>query len=203
MASAYVRRAGRAGLLDGSLLLWSIAEGGRGARWRASTRRGDVLLSDLLLEVGLDGRPGRLEITTAAGQLTLHPSPDGLAAHGNVVTPDGVRPLTYEWSPGHWFESRQGPAVAAAMCRAFRAEIGVGEFRLVPGLHVDDALRVWRGQRGVQRLTESRWLIEEADGFGWKLSLDDEGLPIFEAGEVRDPTSDLAPVWPLEVIQTA
>ena len=199
MTGRYVRRAGRAGLQDGSVLLWSMAEGARGARWRASTRRGDALLSDLLLEVGTNGRPGRLEITTPAGQLTLHPEGDGLTAQGNVVTPDGVRPLAYEWSPRHWFESRQGPVVAAAMCRALAREIGVGEFRLVPGLHVDDALRVWRGERGLQRLTATRWLIEEADQSGWELSLDDEGLPIFEAGERRDTTSEAAPVWPLEV----
>ena len=199
MPAPYVRRAGRAALMDGSTLLWSIAEGSRGERWRGSTRRGEDLVSDLLLEVGLDGRPGRLEITTTAGQLTLHPEPDQASAHGNVVSADGVRPLAYEWSARHWFEARQGPLVAAAMCRALAANVAVGEFRLVPGLHVDAALRVWRGERGVQRLTESRWLIEEADGFGWELSLDDEGLPIFEAGERRDPASAVAPVWPLEV----
>ena len=199
MPGRYVRRAGRAALVDGSTLLWSIAEGGRGARWRGSTRRDGALLSDLLLEVGVDGHPGRLEITTTAGQLTLHPEPDQASAHGNVVSAEGVRPLAYEWSPHHWFESRQSPLVAAAMCRALRAAVGVGEFRLVPGLHVDDALRVWRGERGVRRLTDSRWLIEEADGFGWELSLDAEGLPIFEAGERRDPASTVAPVWPLEV----
>jgi hypothetical protein len=85
------------------------------------------------------------------------------------------------------------------MCRALRAEVAIGAFRLVPGLHVDDALRVWRGQRGVTRLTETRWLIEEADESGWELSLDDEGMPIFEAGERRASGSVAAPVWPLEV----
>jgi hypothetical protein len=158
-----------------------------------------ALRSDLLLEVGVDGRPGRLEIATPAGLLTLHPEPDGQSAHGNVVGVDGVRPLAFAWSPRHWFEARQGPLVAAAMCRSLRAELGVGEVRLVPGLHVDDELRVWRGERGVQRLTETRFLIEEANGFGWELSLDDEGLPIFEAGEARTPGSAAAPIWPLEV----
>jgi len=198
VATEYVRRAGRASLHDGSVLLWSIAEGARGARWRASTRRDDALRSDLLLEVGVNGRPGRLEITTLAGQLTLHPDATGTAALGNVVSADGVRPLVHDWTGRHWFESRQSPIVAAAMCRALRPEIGVGEFRLIPGLHVDGALRVSYGERGLQRLTESRWLIEEANGFGWELSVDDEHLPIFAAGEQRDPDSDAAPVWPLE-----
>jgi hypothetical protein len=197
--TAHVRRAGRAGLVDGSVLLWSIAEGARGARWRASARLGPAVSWDLLLEVGLDGRPGRLEITAPAGQLTLHPSHDGTEAHGNVVTPGGVRHLAHPWSPAHWFESRQGPVASAAMCRSLRREMAVGQHRLVPGLHVDDQLGVWRGVRGVSRLTGTRWLIEEADQSGWELSLDEEGLPIFESGNRRDPASEAAPVWPLEV----
>ena len=185
--------------MDGSLLLWSIAEGGRGARWRASTRRDEALLSDILLEVGHDGRPKRLEIATTAGQLTLHPEADETSAHGNVVTPAGVRHLAFPWSPGHWFESRQGPIVAAAMCRALAAEVAVAGTRLVPGLHVDDQLRVWQGQRLVRRLTATRWLIEEADRSGWELSLDSDGLPILQAGDARDRLSTAAPTWPLEL----
>jgi len=149
--------------------------------------------------VGRNGRPGRLEITTAAGQLTLHPDLDETSAHGNVVTTDGVRHLALEWSESHWFEGRQDPVTAAAMVRALRGQLSVGEFRLVPGLHVDDALRVWRGERGVERLTETRWSIEEADGFRWQLSLDADGLPIFESGAERRPGWEPAPVWPLEV----
>jgi hypothetical protein len=181
------------------VLLWSIAEGRRGARWRGSTALDGTLRSDLLLEVDVDGRPTRLEIATPAGLLTLHPEPDGQSAHGNVVGRDGVRPLAFEWSARHWFESRQGPLVAAAMCRALRGELAVGELRVLPGLHVDDELRVWRAERGVQRLTPTRFLIEEATGFGWELSLDEEGLPIFEAGDRRSPGSTAAPIWPLEV----
>jgi hypothetical protein len=201
MADGYVRRAGRATLQDGSVLLWSIAEGRRGARWRASTRGPSGLLSDLMLEVNGGGRPTRLEIATPAGLLTLHPEPDGRSAHGNVVTPDGVVPLSFDWSERHWFESRQGPVVSAAMVRALRDDLGVGQTRVVPGLHVDDDLRVWRGVRGLERMSPTRWSIEEATGFRWELSLDDAGLPIFEAGEDRTPDSVAAPVWPLEVAE--
>jgi hypothetical protein len=199
VAESFVRRAGRAALVDGSVLLWSIAEGRRGARWRALTTRDGALTADLLLEVGVDGRPARLEIAASDGLLTLHPEPDGVTAHGNVVGVAGVRPLAFDWSPGHWFEARLNPVVSAAMCRALRADLGVGEFRVVPGLHVDDRLQVWRGVRGVTRLTETRFLIEEADESGWELSLDNDGLPIFEAGDRRRPDSAAAPVWPLEV----
>jgi hypothetical protein len=198
-STRFIRRAGRAGLLGGSILLWSAAEGSRGIRWRASISVGDRLTSDLLLEVGLDGRPGRLEITSAAGQLTIHPEPDQRSAHGNLVTTDGVRPLSFEWSPGDWFESRENPIPAAAMIRALRAEVGVGESRPVRGLQVDSDLQVRRGERRVARLDADRWSIEGADGFRCQLALDDEGLPIFEPGTPRDPGSAAAQVWPQEV----
>ncbi len=194
----WIRRAGRATLVDGSTLLWSMAEGARGCRWRASTRIGDAVGSDLLLEVGRDGRPGRLEITTAAGQLTLHPERDERTAQGNVVGPDGVRPLQLPWSAAHWFEVRLGPVVSAAMVRALRSEIGVGERRLVPGLHVDPQLRVWSGIRSVERRSETGWTIEEADESSWELELDSDGVPRFEAGRGDEPRTLAAPVWPLE-----
>jgi hypothetical protein len=185
----YVRRAGRADLAGGALLLWSVAEGRRGARWRASGRRAGRLLWDLLLEVGVDGRPGRLEIATAAGQLTLHPEPDGTSAHGNVVSAAGVRPLVHPWTDRHWFEFGSSPIPTAALCRALRPVIPPGEARPVPGLHVDDALVARPGVRTVHRLTDATWRIEDADGSTRVLSLDAEGLPVFEA----------ASGWPLEV----
>jgi hypothetical protein len=193
-----VRRAGRAGLRDGSILLWSVAEGAWGCRWRASTRLGGALDSDLLLEVGRDGRPGRLEVTTAAGQLTLHPERDQQSAQGNVVGPDGVRPINLPWSPAHWFEVRLGPVTSAAMVRALRSEFAVGDRRQVPGLHVDSQLRVWAGIRSVERTSETGWTIEEADQSSWELEVDADGSPRFEAGRADEPRTGQAPVWPLE-----
>jgi hypothetical protein len=75
----------------------------------------------------------------------------------------------------------------------------VGESRLVAGLQVDFDLQVRRGQRRVVRLDADRWSIEGADGVRCELSLDDEGMPIFEPGMPRDPGSAAAQVWPLEV----
>lgn len=199
MAQIYLRRAGRNGRGDGSVLLWSIAEGGRGARWRASTRLGDALLWDLLLETGVDGRPGRLEITAPAGQLTLHPEADGRSAHGNVVTTGGVLPLARDWTGHHWFASRPDPILAAAMCRALRVELRVGESRRLPVLHVDATLTVRAGHRAVTRLAEARWVVEEADGPAWELSLDDDGLPVFPAGGQGNAALAGAITWPLEV----
>ena len=47
------------------------------------------------LEVAPNGRVTRLELTTGAGLLTLHPEPDESALHGNVVTPTGIRHLAF------------------------------------------------------------------------------------------------------------
>jgi hypothetical protein len=185
-------------LLDGSLLLWSMAEGLRGCRWRASSRIGGALAWDLLLEVGRDGRPGRLEVTTPAGQLTLHPERDGQSAQGNVVGPGGVRPINLPWSPDHWFEVRLGPVSSAAMVRSLRSELAVGHRRMVPGLHVDPQLRVWAGIRSVERTSETGWTIEEADESSWELELDVDGVPRFEAGQGDQPRTEAAPVWPLD-----
>src|SRR5207245_3268482 len=81
----FLRQAGRIEQSDGSVLIWSIAEGRRGRRWRGSLLRGVSLIHSLLLEVTLVGRPSRLELATATGILTLHPEPDERSIHGNVV----------------------------------------------------------------------------------------------------------------------
>ena len=116
MTGPPVRRAGRARLPDGRVLLWSVAEGGRGRRWRASTRDAEGrLLDDLLLEVDRGGRIGRLELTTAAGQLTFHADPDEREAHGNVVTPAGMRHVALRWAPGRGVEIPWSPIADAVL----------------------------------------------------------------------------------------
>ena len=50
--SAMVRRAGQAILPDGTEVVWSVADGRRGRRWRATTTRDGALPPSLLLEVG-------------------------------------------------------------------------------------------------------------------------------------------------------
>ena len=98
-----------------------MAEGRRGRRWRSIRRDAsnrlvaDLLVSDLLLEVDADGRWTRLELATHRGILTLHPDADGSAVHGNVVTPDGVVPLTFAWSPQHRLVIAGEPVAEAAL----------------------------------------------------------------------------------------
>ena len=98
--SASLRRAGRGLLPDGRTLVWSVAEGRRGQRWRSSTLspQGHLDLA-LLIEVDTDGRFSRLELTNSKGILTLHPEPDRSQVHGNVVSDRGVTPISMSWGP--------------------------------------------------------------------------------------------------------
>ena len=86
----WLRRAGRGRLGSESVVTWSIAEGRRGRRWREVVVANGAVRSSLLLELDPDGRFSHLELSTAAGLLTLHPEGDG-SLHGNVVTAGGVR----------------------------------------------------------------------------------------------------------------
>ena len=87
--AAWLRRGGRGRAPDGADVTWSVAEGGRGRRWREIVATGAGIRSSLLLELDPDGRFSHLELSTAAGLLTLHPEGDG-TLHGNTVTATGV-----------------------------------------------------------------------------------------------------------------
>jgi hypothetical protein len=68
--------------------------------------------------MGIDpnGRFSHLELSTAAGLLTLHPEGDG-TLHGNAVTADGVRHVIAEpWDP-----DRAIALVGSAVCAAAAA----------------------------------------------------------------------------------
>jgi hypothetical protein len=84
-----VRRAGHAELGDGATVTWTVSEGTKGRRWREVAVRGGAVVHSLLLETFPDGRFAHLELSTAAGLLTLHPEGDG-SLHGNAVSAEGV-----------------------------------------------------------------------------------------------------------------
>jgi hypothetical protein len=88
----WLRHAGHGRAEDGTLVTYTVAEGRRGRRWREVVVSGEArgIRSSLLLELDPDGRFSHLELSTAAGLLTLHPEPDG-SLHGNAVTAAGVR----------------------------------------------------------------------------------------------------------------
>ena len=185
---APVRRGGRGRLPDGAQLTWSLAEGGRGRRWRASRVRDGRLEGTVLLEIDGAGRPARLELGTADGLLTLHPDHDERELHGNVVTPGGVRHLRFDWSPAHELVVDGFPVVLLAAARRLGAIIPAGQKAERPALVVDSSLRCHEVTIRVVRLDERRWRAE-GQGSAVGVAIDADGAP---AG------LDDAEEWPLE-----
>lgn len=176
------------------MIAWSVAEGSRGRRWRAiATRGGSVaesaLLQAVLLEIDPAGRITRLELTTPAGMLTLHPEPDEREIHGNVVAADSsVRPLAFAWSVDHEIEIVGRPIATAIALHRRRELVPVGAHALMPVLSIDGSLGVEVGERQVTRLGLDRWSVSDASGAPvGELVVDARGLP---AAEVTWPLED-------------
>jgi len=185
---APVRRGGRGTLPDGAQLTWSLAEGGRGRRWRASRLRDGRLEGTILLEIDAAGRPARLELGTADGLLTLHPDREKLELHGNVVTPAGIRHLRLDWSPAHELVVDGFPVVLLAAVRRLDAVIPVGQTAERAAVIVDSGLRCHVATIRLSRLDERRWRAE-GEGSAIGVEIDADGAP---AG--LDESAD----WPLE-----
>jgi hypothetical protein len=137
----------------------------------------------VLFEVDRAGRPSRLELTTPAGLLTLHPSADQREIHGNVVsaTGEGVRPLAFPWGPEHELEVVGRPLASAVALHRRRAEVSVGQGGEFDVLSIDRGLQVAAVRRRFERLSEDRWRVGSLE-----LEIDADGLPIG------------GPRWPLE-----
>ena len=187
---APVRRGGHARNPLGDLITWSEAEGERGTRWRESLERDGELIRSLLLEVSTDGRPTRLEMTTRAGLLTLHPEPDQSALHGNVVTAGGIRHLAFPWSPEHELFIPASPASATIGIRRFTRSMVVGAATTVALIYVDDELEPRPARWRVERIGSHGWHLHDIEGSEERrLTVADDGRPIL-LDEVA---------WPLEV----
>jgi hypothetical protein len=148
-----------------------VAEGARGRRWRASTRTAEgTLLDDLLLEVEPGGRIARLELTTAAGQLTFHAEPDEDEAHGNVVTPRGMRHVALRWARGRGVEIASSP-IADAVLAAGRGSGDLVVARIGPDLVPTP------GSVAIEAHLGGRWRVA-----GREVHLDEADVPVFEHG---------------------
>ena len=193
--TAFLRRAGSGILADGSRLVWSVADGRRGRRWRAAASRDGAISHALLLEIDLDGLPGRLELATSAGMLTLHPDDARQSLHGNAVLPDGVRHLRMGWSDEHGLEVEGRPIAMAVTAHRLARTMAVGEGRTIPVVLVSAALEVSETTRRFVRLGKTEWRIEPETGAtgarqATGLSVDGRGIPV-GLDETRE--------WPLEL----
>ena len=183
------RAGGRAVLPTGATVVWSVAEGLRGRRWREAITVDGSLRRALLLEASPAGRATRLELSTAAGLLTLHPDTDSRELHGNVVTPSGIRHVRFDWSPEHELLVADSPASASVALRQFGDMLAIGESRPVAGVWVDDTLEPRPGAWQVTRSGAGEWDLRGDDGSDeGTTSLDENGMPILPG----------ALTWPLE-----
>ena len=157
-------------------MTWSLAEGGRGRRWRASHVRDGRLEGTILLELDAAGRPARLELGTSDGLLTLHPDRGERELHGNVVTPVGIRHLRFDWSPAHELVVDGFPVVLLAAAHRLAGPIPVGETAERPALIVDRGLRCHVAAIRLVRLDERRWRTE-GEGSAVGVAIDEDGAP--------------------------
>lgn len=178
------RRAGRGRLANFGSVIWSVAEGSRGRRWREVRRDGrGVVVGSLLYETHPDGRFAHTELATGRGLLTLHPEPDA-TLHGHVVGDGGIRHIRgLAWPDPSILIVEGSPTSTAAAIGMFRgaaagADIDVTVVRVDPDLELSSAHEI------VHRSPDGGWRI----GTDAPISLDSDGLPRFAGAQS----------WPLE-----
>jgi hypothetical protein len=170
---SYVRRAGAGRFADGSTVVWSVAEGSKGRRWREVRSRDGAVVSSLLFETFPDRGFAHMELSTAAGLLTLHPETDA-TLHGNAVTAAGVEHVVgLPWPEGSLLIVHGSPiALAAAAWSLQGGGAATGDQNVAM---VDSSLRVRTTTVPVAGLARH--------------PIDEDGLPILDGGQS----------WPLEL----
>lgn len=196
MAARPVRAAGRARDASGRLVLWSVAEGARGRRWREATLDGvaPALARSLTIETGPDRLPSRLEAATGLGLLTLHPEPHGV--YGNAVGRRGVRPIAIERAmPGTRLLVDGSGLSAAALAWSMEPVVPVGDRVSVDVIRVelpepggDGDILVGLETVSAQRIDAGVWRLIRAGREPMEVHVDPDGLPM--AGPGRR--------WPLD-----
>ena len=171
--TAWLRRAGRGELPDRSVVVWSVAEGRRGRRWREVRSRGASVVSSLLLETDPGGRFAHLEASTASGLITLHPEPDA-TLHGNVVTDRGVEPVeAWPWPDGSIVLLDGSPLCLAAAVLRLRESVVAAATASVPGVLIALSLDLNPEAIQVHRVGDGDWSFRD----GLPMRFDDDGLP--------------------------
>ena len=179
-----LRVGGRGTTPSGGSVVWSVAEGSRGRRWREVVRAGEGIGHSLLLETDPGHRFRHLELGTPAGLLTLHPEPDG-TLHGHAVVSEGVRAV--EGLPGdeEGIVALDGSVVCVLAAAALlRGSVAADASRAQQAVQIPPSLRVAVGLIQVSREAGGAWQV----GAGPALGIDHFGLP-----ELTDGAS-----WELE-----
>ena len=166
-ASRPLRRAGRGTDVAGLTVTWSMSEGRRGSRWREVRVADGAVVSSLLLEFDPDERFAHLELSTAAGLLTLHPEGDG-TLHGNAIVASGVQHIVaVAWEPADALEVEGSTIARTAAARGPAAAAEV-----VVGLDLSIARRTLEAP-AQPTVLDADGLPVLVDGETWPLELDD------------------------------
>ncbi len=186
-----VRAAGRTRDSAGRLVLWSVAEGARGRRWREVALDGAAraVARSVTFETGLDRRPTRFETSTPVGLLSLHHEADG-HVHGNLVRANGVHAIDVAGGLLPLFDLPESPLLGAALCWALELELAVGQERdlIVCRLEVgDESPRAGVGVASqdlrAARVGAGEWQLEGSGLEPRHLFVDADGLPLPEPAE--------------------
>ncbi len=183
------RLGGRTNLPSGDVVVWSVADGRRGRRLRESTSRHGVVVRTVLVETDPGGALRRLEMSTAAGLLTVHPDDSGTTLHGNVVTPDGIRHLSFAWGSDRLVLVDGSPAITAIAVAWLGRSLEHGRSAEVSVLRIDDRLGPEAGSMRIERLGPRAWRLSSGAG------PDGEVVVTLDADDLLTTART---VWPLE-----
>lgn len=178
-----LRRAGRGTDASEAEIVWTVSEGRRGRRWREVRSGPHGVITSLLLETDATGRISHVEISTAAGLLTLHPEADG-TLHGNIVGERGIEHVEGLAWRDEAVVLLEGSLIAraAAIRTAAIGSAAIGtagpESTLMPALHVDLHLQTRLHDVRITRDEGGRWLVGDEPA----LRVDPDGLPVLDGG---------------------
>lgn len=188
-----LRKAGTGRLGNGDRVVWTVAEGAQGRRWRWTHTNDVGIVAVGLLELGPDGRPMRLELAGPAGLLTLHPSADARELHGNVASSLGMRHIRIPWSGAHALIVEGEPLVAAAMCHRLSGALGPGGETDIQVVVVEPGYALRDCRSRVTRDSGVRWRMDSSPHPKVRLAIDADGVPVGLQDEAAWPLEDAPP----------
>lgn len=179
-----LRFGGRGQGADGAAVVWSVAEGSRGRRWREVRNAGHAVASSLLLETDPAGQFAHLELSTPSGLLTLHPEGDG-TLHGHAIVSDGIEHV----AGLPWDADGVAMLEGSTVCRAAAIAVLTGAlepFASKAHLAVVIPPTLWLEVKPIriERIDATTWRFDAEAPF----AVDRHGLPLLHGGET----------WPLE-----
>ena len=186
----WLRMGGRGVGANGLQVVWSVAEGSRGRRWREATSRAGGIATSLLLETDELGLFAHLELSTPTGLLTLHPEKDG-SLHGQAVVGERGEEVGVEHVAGlAWTQDGLVIVEGSTICQVAAIHLlrqSASEWSSASRRAVVIPTTLWSDARPVrvERIAQNRWRF----GDDAPIDVDDRGLPLLRDGQM----------WPLEL----